>query len=219
MIQETKTARFHLNPMTVSGKPLTDVDRAAIGKDAPSAVRPYLALWGPIEPTPLVSLQGIAALTGTQHVFLKNEALRLNQGSFKALGGAYAVMVLFRKLLEDHLAKPVRVSHLLSPTARDFARSLTVCCATDGNHGKSVAAGARLLGMRSVIFVHEGVSEARIEALGADEIVQVAGSYDDAVNEAERVAKVRNWLLTRHVMAGLRGDSGACRSGLYDPRR
>ena len=129
MTQERKPANIHLNAMAAFGKPLTDIDRAAVGKDAPSAVRPYLALWGPVEVTPLIPLQGVAARTGTQHVYLKNEALRLDQGSFKALGGAYAVMVLSRKLLEDHLGRPVRVAQLLSPTARDFARSITVCCA------------------------------------------------------------------------------------------
>jgi len=195
MTQTAKTTDFHLNAMTAFGDPLTDIDRATVGKDAPSAVRPYLALWGQIEPTPLVTLPGIATRTGTGHVFLKNEALRLNQGSFKALGGAYAVMVLFRKLLEDHLGNPVGVAQLLSPTARNFARSITVCCATDGNHGKSVAAGARLLGLRSVILVHEGVSPSRMAALGADEIIRVAGSYDDSVNESERIARERNWLL------------------------
>jgi diaminopropionate ammonia-lyase len=195
MAQERKPANIHLNTMAAFGKPLADIDRAAVGNDAPFAVRPYLDLWGPVEATPLIFLQGVAALTGTQHVFLKNEALRLSQGSFKALGGAYAVMVLFRKLLEDHLGSPVGIAQLLAPTARDFARSITVCCATDGNHGKSVAAGARLLGLRSVIFVHEGVSQSRMAALGADEIIRVAGSYDDSVNESEDVAKERHWLL------------------------
>jgi diaminopropionate ammonia-lyase len=128
-------------------------------------------------------------------VLIKNEALRLGLGSFKALGGAYAVMVLFKRRLEEHLGHPVEVSELLTPAARDFARTITVCCATDGNHGKSVAAGARLLGLRSVIFVHEGVSAARRQALGADEITRIKGSYDDSVIESERVAKERGWLL------------------------
>jgi diaminopropionate ammonia-lyase len=128
-------------------------------------------------------------------VLIKNEALRLGLGSFKALGGAYAVMVLFKRRLEEHLGHPVEVSELFTPAARDFARTITVCCATDGNHGKSVAAGARLLGLRSVIFVHEGVSAARRQALGADEITRIKGSYDDSVIESERVAKERGWVL------------------------
>ena len=128
-------------------------------------------LWGDVEPTPLETLPEIAQELGLGTVVLKNEAYRLGQGSFKALGGAYAVMVLFKRLLEEHLGQEIRVTQLLSPTARKFAESVTVCCATDGNHGKSVAAGARLLGCRSVIFIHAGVTAARAEALGADEVV------------------------------------------------
>lgn len=189
----TNTA--HVNTLPAFGSPLSDADRITVGRAAPDLVRPYLGLWGPIVATPLVALPSIAAETGVGHVFLKNEALRLGQGSFKALGGAYAVMVLFKRLLEGHLGHEVRVAQLVSPTARDFAGAVTVCCATDGNHGKSVAAGARLLGCRSVIFVHQGVSDARVQALGADEIVRVPGSYDDSVNESERVAGEKGWHL------------------------
>lgn len=189
------TETLHPNTLPAFGAPLSAADRLTFGQAAPDLVRPYLGLWGPVVTTPLVALPGIATETGVGQVFLKNEALRLGQGSFKALGGAYAVMVLFKRLLEDHLGGEVRVSQLLSPTARDFAGSVTVCCATDGNHGKSVAAGARLLGCRSVIFVHQGVSDARIEALGADEIVRVSGSYDDSVTESERVAREKGWFL------------------------
>lgn len=189
------TQSFLLNTMPAFGETLTAADRVVVGKDVPAIVRPYLALWGKVAPTPLISLPGVAARTGAQSVLLKNEALRLNQGSFKALGGAYAVMAMFRRRLETHLARPVAVAELLSPAARDFARTITVCCATDGNHGKSVAAGARLLGLRSVIFVHQGVSEARRTALGADEIIRVMGSYDDSVNLSARAAKERGWLL------------------------
>lgn len=186
---------FLLNNMPAFGGALTAADRAVVGRDVPASVRPYLALWGKIAATPLISLPGVAARTGTRHVLLKNEALRLGEGSFKALGGAYAVMVMFKRRLEVHLGRSVAVAELLSPAARDSARTITVCCATDGNHGKSVAAGARLLGLRSVIFVHKGVSVARRAGLGADEIIRVMGSYDDSVNESARAAQERGWLL------------------------
>ncbi|MBK1870661.1 diaminopropionate ammonia-lyase [Taklimakanibacter albus] len=187
--------RVHLNTLPAFGSPLSEADRATVGRSAPDLVRPFLGLWGPIETTPLIALPGIAAEADVGQLFLKNEALRLGQGSFKALGGAYAVMVLFKRLLEAHLGGEVSVAQLLSPTAREFARTVTVCCATDGNHGKSVAAGARLLGCRSVIFVHQGVSDARTQALGADEIVRVLGSYDDSVTESERAAQEKGWHL------------------------
>ncbi|WP_244506441.1 diaminopropionate ammonia-lyase [Pararhizobium polonicum] len=187
--------QIELNTMNAFGAQLTDAERTATGKDAPAAVRPYLSLWGALETTALVSLPALATETGTAHVFLKNEAERLGRGSFKALGGAYAVMVLFKTLWEEQLGTRAEISHLTSAEARAFAKTVTVCCATDGNHGKSVAAGARLLGCTSVIFVHAGVSASRIEAIGADEIIQIQGSYDESVEAAERVAGERGWLL------------------------
>lgn len=183
------------NTMSNFGEPLSETEKATVGKTAPAKVRPFLSLWGDMAETPLVRLPEIAAATGVSDVVLKDEGLRLDRGSFKSLGGAYAVMVLFKRQLEKHLGQEVAVPHLISPTARTFAAQVTVCCATDGNHGKSVAAGARLLGCRSVIFIHAGVSQSRAEAIGADEIVRVEGSYDDSVDEAKRVAAERGWLL------------------------
>ncbi|WP_137391140.1 diaminopropionate ammonia-lyase [Rhodoligotrophos defluvii] len=174
---------------------LSDAERAWVGEAAPQRVRPFLALWGEVTPTPLVPLPDIAAEAGVDSVLIKDEGRRLGLGSFKALGGAYAVMTLVRQMLQQQLGREVGIAELLSPAARAFARTVTVCCATDGNHGKSVAAGARLVGCRSVIFVHAGVTQARADSIGADEIVRVDGTYDDSVNEAERVSRERGWLL------------------------
>lgn len=187
--------RFISNELPGYGQPLSDHQIAMLGHTAPSQVRPYLALWGQADQTPLVLLDDFAQDLDLATVALKDEGQRLGQGSFKALGGAYAVMVLFKEKLEAHLGEEVSIPQLLSPTARDFAQTVTVCCATDGNHGKSVARGARLLGCRSVIFIHQGVSQSRVEAIGADEIVRVEGSYDLSVDEARRVAAEKDWLL------------------------
>ena len=42
---------------------------------------------------------------------------------------------------------------------------ITVTSATDGNHGKSVAWGAKMFGCKCVIFIHEKVSKNRENAL------------------------------------------------------
>lgn len=174
---------------------LDAADKTLLGSDAPGLVRPYLKLWRDETATPLVSLGDIAAEAKLGSVVMKDEGQRLGMGSFKALGGAYAVMTLFKRMLEAQLDDEVSVAQLVSPTARKFAASVTFCCATDGNHGKSVAAGARILGCKSVIFVHEGVTAARAEAIGADEVVRVKGNYDMSVDEAGRVAEERGWVL------------------------
>ncbi|MEZ5906099.1 MAG: hypothetical protein R3C69_13710 [Geminicoccaceae bacterium] len=66
-----------------------------------------------------------------------DEALRFGLASFKALGGAYAV----RRLLEGRLfAEREGDRHRTRPSTARFARGVTVTtCATDGNHGRSVA--------------------------------------------------------------------------------
>ena len=72
---------------------------------------------------------------------------------------------------------------------------MTFACATDGNHGRSVAQGAQLVGANTVVFVHAGVSEARVVAIArfGARMVRVAGGYDDSVREAARVAAQESW--------------------------
>lgn len=158
-------------------------------------VQPFLALWQRPNVTPLFQLPEIAVVANVGHVYLKDESKRLGIGSFKALGGAYAVMSIFKEMLEHHISGEVTIAQLVTPAAREFAKSVTFCCATDGNHGKSVAAGARILGCRSVIFVHEGVTDARRSAIGSDEVVRVTGNYDRSVEEAKKVALAKGWIL------------------------
>ena len=186
---------FEINTLPKFGAPLTEIERRYVGKDAPQQVRPFLSLWGSSRETNLFVLPEVASKLELGAVFIKDEGTRLGQGSFKSLGGGYALMVLFKRLLERHLGCEVSVPQLLTLAARKFARSVTTCCATDGNHGRSVSSAARLLGCRSVIFVHSGVSQSRIDAIGADQIIRVDGNYDLSVSEAERVSLERGWLL------------------------
>lgn len=146
-------------------------------------------------PTPLVALPGLARALGLGDLFVKDEGQRLGLKSFKALGGAYAVMRLVLEAVGQKLGRELPPEALLADEVRAIAATITFACATDGNHGRSVAAGARLAGARAVIFVHEGVSAARasaIAAFGAD-IRRVGGTYDDSVREAARQAAAHGW--------------------------
>jgi diaminopropionate ammonia-lyase len=125
----------------------------------------------------------------------KDEGGRFGLGSFKALGGAYAV---YRYVAEAVRAKRGRLptaAALIAGEDRDIAQSLTVATATDGNHGRSVAWGASLFGARAVIYIHATVSEGRraaIEAFGA-EVRRVAGNYDDSVHRCAAEAAEAGW--------------------------
>jgi diaminopropionate ammonia-lyase len=167
-------------------------------------------------PTPLVNLPALAGELGLASLCIKDEGARLGLKSFKALGGAYAVIQwvlmraseqLGRAVSMDELPRPASGSLALPatgttdrPAAADLAnltRNLTFCCATDGNHGLSVAAGARLMGARAVILVHEGVSEERRRAIAryGAEVREVAGTYDEAVAESLRLSASEGWTL------------------------
>jgi diaminopropionate ammonia-lyase len=128
-------------------------------------------------PTPLLRLDVLAARLGLGALLVKDERRRFGLRSFKALGGPFAVAELAR--------------------ARGATAGETVVtCASAGNHGQGVAAGARLLGARCVVFLPRGTAPQRvraISALGAEPVVLEA-SYDDAVSHAARVARERGWL-------------------------
>jgi diaminopropionate ammonia-lyase len=76
-------------------------------------------------------------------------------------------------------------------------RMMTVTCATEGNHGRSVAWGAQRYHCRCVIFVHETVSRGRIDAIAGfgAEVIAVPGNYDNAVRQADRQARKQNWFV------------------------
>lgn len=177
--------------------PLQAIDVETLGPAATDRVERVLAQRENHVPTPLYSLPEMARSLGIATLHVKDEGFRLGLGSFKALGGAYAVIVLVLEHAAKQFGRPVDVAELHTPAVREVAAGLTFACATDGNHGRSVAQGAQLVGARSVIFVHAGVSEERIAAIvrfGA-EMVRVAGNYDDSVEEAARVATARGWTI------------------------
>lgn len=177
--------------------PLQAIDVETLGPAATDRVERVLAQRENHVPTPLHSLPEMARSLGIATLHVKDEGFRLGLGSFKALGGAYAVIVLVLEHAAKQFGRPVDVAELHTPAVREVAAGLTFACATDGNHGRSVAQGAQLVGARSVIFVHAGVSEERIAAIArfGAEMVRVAGNYDDSVEEAARVATAKGWTI------------------------
>jgi len=170
---------FHLNKAAFRSAPWTDAQNAILSDEALAAAARAIKGWPGYAPTPLVDLPGLAAEIGVAALAYKDEGPRFGLGSFKALGGAYAV----ERVVAAASAKGEQPG------------GVTVCCATDGNHGRSVAWGAKRAGCRCVIFIHATVSEGRaqaIEAYGA-EVRRTDGNYDDSVREAEATAAREGW--------------------------
>lgn len=188
---------FLKNTHTDHRKPLDQRDVETLGIAAAQEVERHLALRKNHSETPLVPLPGLAAETGVASIHVKDEGHRLGLGSFKALGGAYAVIRLVLEEASKRLDRTVDMSELQLDDVRAIAATMTVACATDGNHGRSVAQGAQLVGARSAIFVHSGVSDERVAAIGrfGADMIRVDGNYDDSVKEAARVADEKEWII------------------------
>jgi diaminopropionate ammonia-lyase len=128
----------------------------------------------------LLDLSALAAQLGVAQVLAKNEARR-PLGNFKSLGGTYAGLRALARAAETDVAGLLRERRSGLPA---------LICASDGNHGLAVATAARLAGAAAMIFLPEGISKIRvrrIEAQGA-RIMHVAGTYDDAVDQAAKAA-------------------------------
>ena len=104
----------------------------------------YLSIkeWNGYSPTPLINLNKLSQELNLNKIFYKDESKRFDLKSFKALGGAYAV----QKISKGN-------------------KNIVVSTATAGNHGRSVAWGAKRLGLKCKIFISEFVSDARGQAM------------------------------------------------------
>ena len=140
----------------------------------------YLSIsnWKGYFPTPLIELNKLSKELGLNKIFYKDESKRFDLKSFKALGGAYAV----EKVSKGN-------------------KDITVATATAGNHGRSVAWGAKRLGLKCKIFISEFVSDARGQAmsdLGAD-VVKVKGNYERSLIECIQQSTDNNWQIVQDV--------------------
>ena len=185
------------NPLAAPRDEAYGPARAAVLNDAGfAAAEAAITHWPGYAATPLRALPALASRLGLASLHYKDEGTRFGLKSFKALGGAYAVYRLLAQAVARHTGgAPPGAEELLSGRWRDRVSGLTVTCATDGNHGRSVAWGAQLFGCRCVIYIHATVSEGRRAAIAryGAEVVRVPGNYDDSVRHAESQARARGW--------------------------
>ena len=169
-----------------AGAPVLDESGFRAAHDA-------ITSWPGYASTPLVDLPGLARALGVGALRWKDEGGRFGLGSFKALGGAYAVL----RLLLSRLPAGATTDDLLAGRYREEVAGITVCCATDGNHGRSVAWGAQQFGARCVIYLHATVSQGREDAIAhfGAEVRRVGGNYDDSVRQAARDAEANGWFV------------------------
>ena len=134
--------------------------------------------WDGYSPTPLINLSKLSKELNLKNIFYKDESKRFDLKSFKALGGAYAV----EKISKGN-------------------KDLIVSTATAGNHGRSVAWGAKRLGLKCKIFISEFVSDERGQAmknLGA-EVIKVNGNYEKSLIECIKQSTENGWQIVQDV--------------------
>ena len=140
----------------------------------------YLSIsnWKGYSPTPLLELNKLSKELHLNKIFYKDESKRFDLKSFKALGGAYAI-------------EKISMGN----------KNIVVSTATAGNHGRSVAWGAKRLGLKCKIFISKYVSDARGQAmseLGAD-IIKVKGNYEKSLIECITQSTKNNWQIVQDV--------------------
>ena len=158
--------------------------------------------WPGYSQTPLRKITRLANTLGVSEVLYKDEAARFSLGSFKSLGGAYAATREVQRILGAR-GDQASLRGLFGGECAEKTSAIILCCATDGNHGVSVAFAAKNMGCRCVILMHEHASHARelkIRQLGAT-VRRIAGTYDDSVRLAREAAQNHGWVLIADTSA------------------
>lgn len=183
-----------LNP---NRSPMLQPDRDLLGQSHAANVRGLLDLCPAHRPTPLLPFPSIAAELGIAGVHLKAEWARMGLSSFKALGGGYAVAMLVMARAQTALDRPIPPAELRSCAVQSIARDITVICASAGNHGLAVAAGARAFAARAVVCLSETVPEIfaiRLRDKGAV-VIRAGATYEESMAHAVTLAERNGWNL------------------------
>ena len=141
--------------------------------------------------TPLHRLPALAERLGVDEVRVKDESQRFGFGAFKAVGNVLSSAVGDAYHSSPSFASLLKREHL------EITANHVFTTASSGNHGRSVAAGAKLFGNRCVIFLPKFTSadkEAAIRLRGA-EVIRVDGDYDTAVAECRKQAAANGWTI------------------------
>ena len=150
--------------------------------DSLGAIRRLLSLCPKANETPLIMNEKLSQQCDVAEVWVKDERKRMGMGSFKALGAAY---VIAQQAMDRS-----------EPDIRMALKGVTYVTASAGNHGLSVAAGARVFGAESVVFLPKSVPDvfvARLSEFGA-RVVRCSGAYESSMSEARIASEKNGWV-------------------------
>jgi diaminopropionate ammonia-lyase len=179
----------------------------AFGPHAAAAVEAMLRACPAHQETPLVDLPALAGALGVGAVWAKDERGRMGLASFKALGGALAVLELAQAEAARRTGRAAALQALIG--AGWPSDPPVFAAATAGNHGRSVAAGAALVGAQAMIFVYDGAPEDQVAAIAGHgaTIVRIPGTYDDALAACRAQADAEGWTVVSDTAADANEDA------------
>ena len=186
----TQKKEFLKNPYFKLGFPQDrGVDPTSTNVDA---VKKLLDLCPKAEKTPLIKSEVLSKKMGVKNIWFKDERERMGLGSFKALGATYVIA--------SHAAEKVSPNSSLDEWKSSLS-DRTYISASAGNHGLSLAAGARLFGANAVIYLSKNVPSTfaeRIKDYGAD-VVIYGNDYEESLEGAKQAADSNKWFLLSDV--------------------
>lgn len=176
-----------INPKAHPPPEYGPAQKASLNQDAFADVETEVINLPGYQPTPLIVLNGLASASGVNTLWCKHEGYRFEVGSFKPTGPVYAMLsVLKGEIRKATGVETVTTQDLIDRKYESVTQEIVVSAATSGNHGRALAWGARMFGCRCAIYMNDGVSTGREEAItsyGA-EVVRVPGNYDRAVQRS-----------------------------------
>ena len=162
--------------------------------DAAAAFK-EIKTWQGYSKTPLHSLSSLANELEIKDIYYKDESSRFGLGSFKALGGTYGVLKFIHHALQKEIGDEVSIEDIHQGRYAEQISKYTVTTATDGNHGRSVAYGAKLFGCKCQIYIHSEVSSGRQKAMEnlKASVIRVSGNYDESLQICIADAQKNQW--------------------------
>ena len=175
--------QLFLNPQAQQLEDYGPAQQALLNQETFADVRAEITSWPGYAPTPLIALPGLAAANDIGALWCKHEGFRFGIGSFKPTGPTYAMLTVLKGEIQKATgADTVTTKDLVERKYETITRKIVVSATTSGNHGRALAWGARTFGCRAIVYMNDGVSGGREQAIAAygAQVIRVPGTYDQA---------------------------------------
>ena len=129
--------------------------------------------------TPIVEISPLNSI----RLLIKDETNRVGLGSFKALGGIYAVAKFLLGQWQKENGRELLVQQLTDLEIQSWCNQFTFVCASAGNHGIAVAKGAELFHANCRVHIAHSVPASfakRLMALGAV-VIRSGETYEESM--------------------------------------